>query len=114
MMSGVGAAKAKKFAYTLRNDNKKRFLEFTYTSCHGGYAWSNRYNYLLSYQIMTMCSYNDSSIRTSFVDAVVLFYRHKKVIINGCNINLAITECIVIFIGLDNTIRYFARPRDGY
>ena len=114
MMSGVGAAKAKKFAYTLRNDNKKRFLEFTYTSCHGSYAWSNRYNYLLSYQIMTMCSYNDSSIRTSFVDAVDLFYRHKKVNINEHIIIQVITECIAIFIGLDNTIRYFARPRDGY
>lgn len=113
-MSSVGVAKAKKFEYTFRSDNKKSLLECRNSACHGSYAWSHRIRHFLSYQIMVSYSCCYSSIRTSFVDAVDLFYRHKKVNINEHIIIQVITECIAIFIGLDNTIRYFARPRDGY
>lgn len=113
-MSSVGEVKTKKLEYTLRSAIDMRLQECPYTSCHGSYAWSHRIRYFLSYQIMVSFSYYYSSIRTSFVDAVDLFYRHKKVNINEHIIIQVITECIAIFIGLDNTIRYFARPRDGY
>lgn len=113
-MSSVGKVKTKKLEYTFRSDNKKRLLECKNLSFHGRYAWSHRIRYFLSYQIMDACGYCDSSIRNLFVDAVDLFYLHKKVIINEHIIIQVITECIAIFIGLDNTIRYFARPRDGY
>lgn len=113
-MSSVGVAKAKKFEYTFRSDNKKSLLECKNSAYHGRYAWSHRIRYFLSYQIMLAYSSCDSSGRTSFFDAVDLFYRHKKENINEHIIIQVITECIAVFIGLDNTIRYFARPRDGY
>lgn len=113
-MSSVGEVKTKKLEYTFRSDNKKHLFECKNSACHGIYAWSHRSRYILSYQIMVACGYCDSSIRNLFVDAVDLFYLHKKVNINEHIIIQVITECIVIFIGLDNTIRYFARPRDGY
>ena len=113
-MSGVGAAKAKKFAYTLRNDNKKRFLEFTYTSCHGSYAWSHRIRYFLSYQIMVACGYCDSSGRTSFFDAVDISNWHKKVIVNSFFLIQVFSEYNATLIDRISVIRCFARPRDGY
>ena len=113
-MSSVGEVKTKKLEYTLRNAIDMRLQECPYTSCHGSYAWSHRIRYFLSYQIMVSFSYYYSSIRTSFFDAVDLFYLHKKVIINECIIKQVIAEYIASFFALDNVIKGFARPRDGY
>lgn len=113
-MSSVGEVKTKKLEYTFRSDNKKRLLECKNLSFHGICAWSHRSRYILSYQIMVACGYCDSSIRNLFVDAVDLFYLHKKVIINECIIKQVIAEYIASFFALDNVIKGFARPRDGY
>ena len=113
-MSSVGVAKAKKFEYTFRSDNKKRLLECRNSACHGSYAWSHRIRYFLSYQIMVAYSYCDSSGRTSFFDAVDIFYWHKKVIVNRCFIIQVITEYIATLFDCDSVIKGFARPRDGY
>ena len=113
-MSSVGVAKAKKFEYTFRSDNKKRLLECRNSACHGSYAWSHRIRYFLSYQIMVAYSYCDSSGRTSFFDAVDIFYWHKKVIVNRCFIIQVIAEYIATLFDCDSVIKGFARPRDGY
>lgn len=113
-MSGVGAAKAKKFAYTLRNDNKKRLLECRNSACHGIYAWSHRSRYILSYQIMVAYSYCDSSGRTSFFDAVDISNWHKKVIVNSFFLIQVFSEYNATLIDRISVIRCFARPRDGY
>ena len=111
-MSSVGAAK--KFAYTLRNDNKKSLLECKNSAYHGRYAWSHRIRYFLSYQIMDAFSYCDSSIRTSFVDAVDISNWHKKVIINSFFLIQVFSEYNATLIDRISVIRCFARPRDGY
>ena len=113
-MSSVGVAKAKKFEYTFRSDNKKRLLECRNSACHGSYAWSHRIRYFLSYQIMVAYSYCDSSGRTSFFDAVDISNWHKKVIVNSFFLIQVFSEYNATLIDRISVIRCLARPRDGY